>query len=305
MQGTENLPEVVDRSGDIYDDLSAKTPKYNKMLENARDMVMEDRVKEYQAQPEYKPNWDDAGRLYRLLNPNPENDQQRWAEQADFYRNLVDRGTVNRGPGLVPSVQERFATGDSGGNVVDRGDINEKIVEQLIKDTHPEYAFNRTLPYAKSLDTDWKSQITGNQHYTNKKNLQRIAKELTGEDLDKLDIEPLVYELYGDAGRIDLETGQIDIADPTDVQTAIHEGLHQKYKEHGDRNSESQPELKDVENMDEAMRRAQRGHIPHISSANREYDAQHNDYKRSLYSLPSEGESGFYYDKIKELLRNK
>lgn len=281
LDNPENLPEInargvfadadipyVDRKNPTMDETY---PAYSHFLKNARNSAIEKMLPNYIYNKNNPREFLDKG-MSVPSGLGPEFDQV--AAHDKFKKTLV----------ADPRMKMNF----------DRQNINQEIIGTYLNETHPEQIQNRKMTLRNT-----------NRNPAELDELSKYQQQLALDMVGPLKNEPK-YEVSstpGYNGWFDPRINTIQMNDPFQVSTPVHERLHAK--EHEDFNPPNYEEITDIdllgsENLAQDMTTGNNSHL-------RQFLNEQTGPKEfvGINDLKPPGESAFYYNKIREHLNRK
>lgn len=251
-------------------------PQYERMLENAKDLAIQKKMPNYLKYDfpydKSKVNRSEPSVL-DTISPTPETQNLR----QSLHNKNIFLGDPNHELG--------------------RSDLNRAIIDQYMKDLHPEYLQN-------TLTTKTDRMRPGPEQQEILKNyLPRVSQELSGispENAPPMTIDPYMYG-RGAAGEYDLKDHNIKLVSPYDFHAPAHEYLHHAdFLNKTDQRSPEflKPDVGASDDLAKTMHDINNGHISQkLAPQTQETDpySQNTTY----------GESAAYYNKIMDLLKNQ
>lgn len=236
------------------------------ILKNARDMALDKRARI--TLPDVKA--EQSPELQSLL-PG-----QSWAAQAPTWDAAARRNEfkdiVAEQTKLDPTIQG-----------VGRSDVNAELMNALMRMKYPEMTQNMKM--TKSLGSEPKDPGLA---YDVNAYRRRVIQDLTGQNLRPDQIVP--FKDPNNLGVYNPEDDKLYLRNIKDFATPVHEALHRKYEGPGSSNEIPEENLKDLtqsNTLGQDLNSINAGHIPYKGQSG------------------LEGETGFLYDKLQELLKQK
>jgi hypothetical protein len=283
FRGTEELPEVTPsprttkfNNTATFDDVF---PQYSKFLQNAREEAIREKLPSYLSSPKGQDSLTGGSSNSNILSPILDTDSSNKLNQQLEYEKLSK---------LMLQDPKQFITRDP---------INEKIIEAYVKDIHPEMIQNRKISL-ESNDTPIDETLELMRYQ------KKIANEVTGVK------HPSRYRMdpnLDDLGQYDRINDKISVKSPITFGIAPHEYLHKKYRDTGGKHSSSEM-IYDLSRTPILADSITHDNNQHILEKLNEQASIPEPILRGVYPVianQSPGESAFYYNKLKSLLKGQ